>query len=129
MTFLPPMPGYPGPAFSGRRSQIAPVSLPMFPVQPTGLDGGAPAQRPAPSPFEGLARAGVPISLTPDGRPVLQAGGGPAQGMFGPPQGIPGMPEMPQPPSWMIDGDPNSGGLFRPLEPVAPFDLSSRVRR
>lgn len=129
MTYWGPMPGWPGPAFAGHRSQIAPVSLPMMPGQPGAAAQGSPQAAAAPGLFEGLARAGVPIMLTPDGRPVLKTGGGNGQaGNFLPPQ-IAGMPSMPSPPGWMSDGHPAGGGLFKPIEPVAAFDPSSHIRQ
>lgn len=84
-------------------------------------------QIPPGSPWEALARRGVPISCTPDGRPILKSGGGPGDFML-PPE-IPGMPQMPSPPGWFTGGGSPGGGLFQPLEPVAPFDLNSQVRR
>lgn len=113
------MPGWPGPVFAGRRSLVSPVLPPFMPGQPAG---GAPGQGPAPgpSPFEGLARAGVPISLTPDGRPVLGMGGAVSPGGFPMPPAIAGMPQIPAPPDWMTAGDPQGGGLFKPLPAVSP---------
>ena len=137
-------PGWPGPAFSGGRSNIAGVGLPAFPALPgypgapgaagfgaapgmgmTGAPGPGPAPGPAASPLAGLAQFGVPVAQTATGQPVIRAG---VNGALMLPPEIPGMPTMPGPPNGFLTGGPQTGGLFQPMLPVAPFDAGNQVR-
>lgn len=109
ITYRMPLPAFP--------------ALPLPPMAPAGQGGAQTAASPAPSPWEALARAGVPLTVTPGGRPVLKTGAASEPGHLMRPPEIEGMPQMPSPPGWL------TGGLFQPLEPVAPFDLGNQVRR
>jgi hypothetical protein len=123
--------GWPGPF--NRRGGTGGVRLPAHPGHP-----GYPAHPGSPAhpgeqaaggehPLAGLAAHGVPLGLTASGNPVLRA---PNQneGFMMPPQ-IPGMPQMPGPPSGLLTGGPETSGLFYPTAPVAPFDSANQVRK
>jgi hypothetical protein len=144
-------PGWPGPVFSGGRSNIPGVGLPAFPTIPghPGMPGGsmlpggpgtpgmgpgmglgsgpgaAPAPFAAPSPLAGMAQYGVPVGHTASGQPVIRAG---MNGAIMLPPEIPGMPNMPGPPGGFLAGGPQAGGLFQPMPPVAPFYAGNQVR-
>lgn len=120
-------PGWPGPVFHGRRSQIGNVAMPGLPALPAVPlhPNGAPAAGPAQPALSGLAAYGVPVTQAPGGQMVVQSIMDPGQMM--PPQ-VPGMPQMPGPPDWFLNGTSGgSGGLFQPMLPVAPFDPGNQV--
>jgi hypothetical protein len=130
-------PGWPGSVFDGRRGNIPNVGLPAFPTMPgspqtpagAGLPGGAGATQAggaaAASPLAGLAQYGVPVGMSPGGRPVIRANMN--GGVMLPPE-IPGMPKMPGPPGGFLGTGQTSGGLFQPIDPVIPFDSGNQVR-
>lgn len=118
---MPIFPGWPGPAYVGRINMgIAPVAPPAFPGHP-----GPTAQQP--SPLDGLAAYGVPVTQLPSGQSVIMAAGG-NQGFQMPPS-IPGFPRFPEPPADFLTGGPAGGILQGPVAPVEPFDQGNQVRQ
>jgi hypothetical protein len=119
-------PGWPGPVFSGGRSNIPGVGLPAFPTIPghPGMPGGS--MLPGGPGISGMAQYGVPIAQTATGQPVIRAG---MNGAVMLPPEIAGMPNMPGPPGGFLGGRPQAGGLFQPMPPVAPFYGGNQVRQ